>query len=191
MSDADSTDALRCRCSTNNVGENLNINGYNECGSICATNLPTDYYTSTSPISMSSVSIQLLFYGRSSSDHCLTPPIIISVRSNLAYIGTQISLLTNETVIAQVNSPYKTLINFTTSLPVGVTKSAIINSSTVAVNRLGRNGTWIYFNDATMDNTVVLKYDCGLSLNPLGTTTPVPNLTTTSSTTYITTYNVF
>ncbi|CAF5100147.1 unnamed protein product, partial [Rotaria sp. Silwood1] len=208
MSDADSTNALRCRCSTNNVGENLNINGYNECGSICATNLPTvlqieDYYTSTSPISMSSVSIQLLFYGRSSPDHCLTPPIIISVRSNLAYIGTQISLLTNETVIAHVNSPDKTLINFTTSLPIGMTKSAIMNSSTgnyitlemdtnvVAVNRLGRNGTWIYFNDATMDNTVVLKYDCGLSLNPLGTTTPVPNLTTTSSTTYITTYNVF
>ncbi|CAF3566701.1 unnamed protein product [Rotaria sp. Silwood1] len=65
------------------------------------------------------------------------------------------------------------------------------DTNVVAVNRLGRNGTWIYFNDATMDNTVVLKYDCGLSLNPLGTTTPVPNLTTTSSTTYITTYNVF
>ncbi|CAF3629011.1 unnamed protein product [Rotaria sp. Silwood1] len=43
MSDADSTNALRCRCSTNNVGENLNINGYNECGSICATNLPTGF----------------------------------------------------------------------------------------------------------------------------------------------------
>ncbi|CAF3699268.1 unnamed protein product [Rotaria sp. Silwood1] len=128
MSDADSTNALRCRCSTNNVGENLNINGYNECGSICATNLPTGFILVVSL----TISIQLLFYGRSSPDHCLTPPIIISVRSNLAYIGTQISLLTNETVIAHVNSPDKTLINFTTSLPIGMTKSAIMNSSTVA-----------------------------------------------------------
>jgi hypothetical protein len=30
----------------------------------------------------------------------------------------------------------------------------------VAVNLPNRNGTWIYFNDATL-NTVVLQYGCG------------------------------
>ena len=33
----------------------------------------------------------------------------------------------------------------------------------VGVNRPGRNGTYVYFNDATMNNTAVLQYDCGWS----------------------------
>jgi hypothetical protein len=35
----------------------------------------------------------------------------------------------------------------------------------MAVNRPGRNGTYIYFNDATLNGTVVLSYDCGWSTN--------------------------
>jgi hypothetical protein len=35
----------------------------------------------------------------------------------------------------------------------------------VAVNRPGHNGTYIYFNDATLNGTVVLQYDCGWSPN--------------------------
>ncbi len=34
----------------------------------------------------------------------------------------------------------------------------------VAVNLPNRNGTWIYFNDATL-NTVVLQYGCGWDPN--------------------------
>jgi hypothetical protein len=35
----------------------------------------------------------------------------------------------------------------------------------VAVNRPGHNGTYISFNDATLNGTVVLSYDCGWSPN--------------------------
>jgi hypothetical protein len=35
----------------------------------------------------------------------------------------------------------------------------------MAVNRPGHNGTYIYFNDATLNGTVVLSYDCGWSPN--------------------------
>lgn len=38
--------------------------------------------------------------------------------------------LTNETVIAQVGCAGKTIVEFTTSSPIGLTKSAIINPST-------------------------------------------------------------
>jgi hypothetical protein len=33
------------------------------------------------------------------------------------------------------------------------------------VNRPGHNGTYVYFNDATLNGTVVLLYDCGWSPN--------------------------
>ncbi len=35
----------------------------------------------------------------------------------------------------------------------------------MAVNRPGHNGTYIYFNDATLNGAVVLSYDCGWSPN--------------------------
>ena len=35
----------------------------------------------------------------------------------------------------------------------------------IKVNRPGRNGTYIYFRDATLNNSVALKFDCGWSPN--------------------------
>ncbi|CAF4660911.1 unnamed protein product, partial [Rotaria sp. Silwood2] len=158
MSDADSTDTLRCRWSTSNTVGYTNPNGYNECGSVCSPSLPNgfqlfsdnctlvfklnetdyyavalqieDYYTSTSPTPMSSVPIQFLFYGTTAPAGCSTPPSIIGVRPNLACIGTPISALTNETVIAQVNCANKTIIDFTTSSPIGMKKTAITKIGT-------------------------------------------------------------
>ncbi len=111
MADADSTDTLRCRWSTDNTP--TNFNNYDECGSVCAPSLPSstlfydnctlvftinttdyyavalqieDFYTSTSPTPMSSVPIQFLFYGVVPPTGCSTAPSIIGVRPNLGLI---------------------------------------------------------------------------------------------------------
>ncbi len=109
MSDADSTDTLKCRWSTSNSP--VNFNTYDECGSVCSPSLPTfslypnnctlvytitslggyyavavqieDFFTSTSTTPMSSVPIQFLFYGTSAPGGCSTAPSIIGVRPNL------------------------------------------------------------------------------------------------------------
>jgi hypothetical protein len=108
MADADTTDTLRCRWSTDN--SLVNTNNYDECGSVCAPTLPSytlfpdnctlvftinttnyyavalqieDFYTSTSPTPMSSVPIQFLFYGIDAPIGCSTAPSIIGVRPNL------------------------------------------------------------------------------------------------------------
>jgi hypothetical protein len=108
MADADTTDTLRCRWSTND--SLVNTNNYDECGSVCAPTLPSytlfpdnctlvftinttnyyavalqieDFYTSTSPTPMSSVPIQFLFYGIDAPSGCSTAPTIIGVRPNL------------------------------------------------------------------------------------------------------------
>ena len=108
MSDADSTDTLRCRWSTGTAASNTN--NYDECGSVCSPTLPTfslnqnnctltyslnktdyfavalqieDYYTSSSTTPMSSVPIQFLFYGITPPTGCSTAPSIIGVRPNL------------------------------------------------------------------------------------------------------------
>ena len=109
MSDADNTDTLRCRWSTNNIPPNWN--NYDECNSVCAPSLPLgytliaenctivftlnaanffavalqieDFYTPTSPTPMSSVPIQFLFYGYYPPSGCSTAPTIIGVRPNL------------------------------------------------------------------------------------------------------------
>ncbi len=116
MSDADTTDTLRCRWSTNNSP--VNYNTYDECGSVCSPTLPTftlypdnctlvftinvtagyyavalqieDFFTSTSPTPMSSVPIQFLFYGITAPGGCSTAPSIIGVRPNLGLILYQI-----------------------------------------------------------------------------------------------------
>jgi hypothetical protein len=117
MSDADTTDTLRCRWATDNSPANF-IN-YDECGSVCAPSLPTgyvlypdnctlvftltvagptaglyavalqieDYFTSTSPTPMSSVPVQFLFEGIVPPSGCSTPPTIIGVRPNLGLIA--------------------------------------------------------------------------------------------------------
>jgi hypothetical protein len=111
MSDADSTDTLRCRWSTDNSP--TNTNNWDECGSVCSPTLPSfslygnnctlvytittlnyyavalqieDFYTSSSSTPMSSVPIQFLFYGITAPSNCSTPPSIIGVRPNLGLI---------------------------------------------------------------------------------------------------------
>ena len=111
MADAESTDILRCRWSTNiTIG---NTNNFDECGSACSPTLPSftlfpdnctlvftitntsyyavalqveDFYTSASPTPMSSVPIQFLFYGTIPPGGCSTHPTIIGVRPNLGLI---------------------------------------------------------------------------------------------------------
>ena len=112
MSDADSTDTLRCRWSTSNT-PTANANTYNECGSVCSPSLPTfslipsnctlvytitalnyyavalqieDFYTSSSTTALSSVPIQFLFYGVNAPGGCSIAPSIIGVRPNLGEI---------------------------------------------------------------------------------------------------------
>ena len=112
MSDADSTDTLRCRWATNNSP--ANYNNWDECGSVCSPTLPSfslipdnctivytistassyyavalqieDFYTSTSATPMSSVPIQFLFYGITAPSGCSSPPVITGVRPNLGLI---------------------------------------------------------------------------------------------------------
>jgi hypothetical protein len=112
MSDADTTDTLKCRWSTSNTP--VNYNTYDECGSVCSPTLPSfslypdnctlvftinvtggyyavalqieDFFTSTSPTPMSSVPIQFLFYGITAPGGCSTAPTIIGVRPNLGLI---------------------------------------------------------------------------------------------------------
>ena len=107
MIDADSTDTLRCRWSTDNSPANANT--YDECGSICSPTLPTfilypdtctlvyyitapnyyavalqieDFYNSSSTTPMSSIPIQFLFFGVNVPTGCSTPPSIIGARPN-------------------------------------------------------------------------------------------------------------
>ena len=40
-----------------------------------------------------------------------------------------------------------------------------LGANGVGVNRPGRNGTFVHFNDATLNGTRVLSYDCGWSPN--------------------------
>ena len=121
MADADSTDTLKCRWSTDPY-YTANSNNYDECGSVCAPSLPTgyvlmsnnctlkftlttanyyavalqieDFYTSSATTPMSSVPIQFLFYGRPNpGGSCSSPPSIIGVRPNLACLGVPIGRL--------------------------------------------------------------------------------------------------
>lgn len=111
MSDADTTDTLRCRWATNNSPVNSNNN--DEFATVCAPNLPLytlfpnnctlvfiitaanyyavaiqieDYYTLSSPTPMSSVPVQFLFYGYTAPTGCSIAPSIIGVRPNLGLI---------------------------------------------------------------------------------------------------------
>jgi hypothetical protein len=111
MSDADTTDTLRCRWATDNSP--ANTNNWDECNSVCAPSLPSytlfpnnctivftlttldyyavalqieDYYTSSSSTPLSSVPIQFLFYGIAAPSGCSTAPSIIGVRPNLGLI---------------------------------------------------------------------------------------------------------
>ncbi|UJR14633.1 hypothetical protein I4U23_001627 [Adineta vaga] len=152
MSDFDGTDVLRCRWSTTTG----NINNYNECGGICSgvpgavliqTNCTIvftltaaswyagvalqieDYFNTAATVPMSSVPLQFLFYGYPAPTGCTTSPVIIGNRPNRACIGTPIGSNVTEYVIVQTFCPGQTIVNFVSSAPVGMTKSAILNPS--------------------------------------------------------------
>ena len=111
MADADPSDILRCRWSTNNTP--VNFNNYDECASVCSPSLPVfqlipdnctlvytitaldyyavalqieDYYDSSSATPMSSVPLQFLFYGVNAPGGCSIAPTIIGVRPNLGLL---------------------------------------------------------------------------------------------------------
>ncbi|CAF4236415.1 unnamed protein product, partial [Rotaria sordida] len=154
ISDFDGGDILKCRWSTSSTS---NSNSYNECGGVCSgvpgavlySNNCTlvftltqaavyaavalqieDYYNNASTTPMSSVPLQFLFYGYAVPSGCSTPPSIIGNRPNRACIGTPIGSTVSEYVIAQIGCSGKTIIDFTSSSPVGMTKSTIQNPST-------------------------------------------------------------
>ncbi|CAF0857108.1 unnamed protein product [Adineta ricciae] len=151
MSDFDS-DVLKCRWSA----AFSNVNGYDECADVClgvsgaqlleenctlVFTLTTaaiysavalqieDFYNSAATTPMSSVPLQFLFYGYGNPGGCSTPPAIIGNRPNRACIGTPIGSNVTEYVIVQVYCAGKTIIDFITSTPVGMTKSTILNPS--------------------------------------------------------------
>ncbi|UJR17320.1 hypothetical protein I4U23_004215 [Adineta vaga] len=256
MVDFDRTDILKCRWST----ASGNINSYNECGGVCngvpgallISNNCTlqftltianmfvavaiqieDYYNNAATTPMSSVPLQFLFYGYPIPSGCTTPPAIIGVRPNRACVGTPIGATVTEIVVVQTFCSATSIVEFITTSPVGMTKSAISNpnpgiyqitlswvpsasqygtqglcaaavdnssiqsnqwciaylvgftapqfiQSSAApvgnvyanqsvfliqadkpVGRPSRNGTYIYFYDATTGGSLVQRFDCG------------------------------
>ncbi|CAF0809855.1 unnamed protein product [Adineta steineri] len=153
MSDFDGTDTLRCRWSTSSG----NINNFDECGGICngvpgasliAENCTIvftltlagwyavaalqieDFFSTTSTTPMSSVPIQFLFYGYAApTASCTTPPAIIGNLPNRACIGTPIGSNVTQYIIIQVYCPGHAIVDLVSSVPTGMTKSLIINSS--------------------------------------------------------------
>ncbi|UJR08422.1 hypothetical protein I4U23_012692 [Adineta vaga] len=153
MSDFDSDDILKCRWSS---GGTSTINGFDECFDVClglssaslinenctlvftltvasfysAVALQIeDFYNSAATVPMSSVPLQFLFYGYANPGGCSTPSAIIGNRPNRACIGTPIGSNVTEYVIVQVYCPGKAIVDFVSSSPVGMTKSAILNPS--------------------------------------------------------------
>ncbi|UJR17455.1 hypothetical protein I4U23_004350 [Adineta vaga] len=187
---------------------------------------------------MSSVPLQFLFYGYPNPGGCTVSPEIIGERPNRACIGVMPNDNITERVIVQVNCPGKSIVDFISTVPRGVTKSGILNPSVGVyevilswiprsdqygpqgvcmaaidntkiqsnqwcitflvgfrspdvikpqlvqgsaspigtifqnhtlfsiqtskfVNRPTRNGTTIYFRDATAGGIIVSKFDCG------------------------------
>ncbi|UJR11342.1 hypothetical protein I4U23_015523 [Adineta vaga] len=157
MSDFDGTDKLRCRWSN---GSAANINGFDECGGLCngvsGANLTQatctitftltnsnmyvgvalqieDFYNDAAVVAntpMSSVPIQFLFYGYNAPIGCSTPPVIIGNRRNKARVAVMSGVNITETVVAKVMCSGKTIVNFISSLPIGMIKSNIQNRST-------------------------------------------------------------
>ncbi|CAF0825479.1 unnamed protein product [Adineta ricciae] len=157
MADFDPTDILRCRWSTN-ISAN-NTCQYNECGGICSgvpgavllqnncTIVFTlthaklyagvalqieDFFNNATLVAntpMSSVPLQFLFYGYSVTGNCTKPPQIIGNRPNRACIGTSNSTFVTESIIVETYCPGQYVTDFVSSSPIGMKKSAIINSS--------------------------------------------------------------
>ncbi|CAF3865202.1 unnamed protein product [Adineta steineri] len=153
MSDFDGTDILRCRFAT----ASSNFNGANECDGVCnaipgasliqdnctlvftltypgvyaaAALQIEDYFSSSSTTPMSSVPLQFLFYGYAApTGSCTTPPAIIGNLPNRACIGTPVGSNVTQYIIVQVYCPGHAITDLVSSVPSGMKKSAIINSS--------------------------------------------------------------
>ena len=148
MADFDD-DVLKCRWS---IGTISNINSFDECGNVCqgvlSANLTSDncilvfslstsgiyyavalqiedFYDSSSPIPMSSVPLQFLFYGYTAPSGCKTPPAIIMV-IDLTEVRKSFSNGLNS---SEIGCPSKIIKDFVTSTPVKMIKSAITNPS--------------------------------------------------------------
>ncbi|UJR17041.1 hypothetical protein I4U23_003939 [Adineta vaga] len=152
MVDPDASDILRCRWAS--VAGN--VNSYNECGGVCSgipgatliTNNCTliftltrpsiyaavalqieDYYNETSSIPMSSVPVQFLFYGYTPISTCITPPNLISNRPDPECVDTSVGSTVTERFTVHVLCANKVIVDFVTSSPLGMTKSAIRSPS--------------------------------------------------------------
>ncbi|UJR19911.1 hypothetical protein I4U23_023043 [Adineta vaga] len=156
MSDFDGTDLLRCRWSTKSTPT---INQYDECGDMCngvagANLIPgnctivfqlstanwyagvaiqiEDFFNNAALLAntpMSSVPFQFLFYGYAAPTGCSTPPAIIGDRPNRACIGVMPYDNITEYVTIEVYCPGKSIVEYVSSVPVGMRKSAILNPS--------------------------------------------------------------
>ncbi|CAF1380296.1 unnamed protein product [Adineta steineri] len=270
MSDNDGTDTLRCRWGTTSG----NINNVNECNNVCngvpnatliADNCTIvftltmagwyaaaalqieDFFSTTSTTPMSSVPIQFLFYGYAApTASCTIRPNITGILPNRACIGVNITSNVTTSIMVEVYCPGHAIVDLVSSVPTGMTKSAIIPLSptlyeiilswvpiepqygpqpvcaaaidniqlqsdqwcitylvgfqspqivrptfvqgsasplgtvfqnqslfsiqtTKPVNRPTLNGTFIYFTDATANNTLVQKFDSGWDPNVIYT----------------------
>ncbi|UJR17501.1 hypothetical protein I4U23_004396 [Adineta vaga] len=244
MSDFDGTDTLKCRWSN---GSTNTINGFDECGGVCngvlISNLIEenctivftltvsgqysavalqieDYYNDSQIVPMSSVPLQLLFYGYTKPSGCSTPPEIIGARPNRVHCsGSTITDFVSSSPVGMIKSPilnpspniYHLVVSWIpTSDQYGpqpfcvgavdsnslqsiqwcitylvgfespqVIKPQVVQGSaspvctifknhtvfsiqtTRSVNRPTRNGTFIYFWNASAGGTLVRKFDCG------------------------------
>ncbi|CAF0882617.1 unnamed protein product [Adineta ricciae] len=157
MSDFDGTDLLKCRWSTSATST---INQYDECANVCngipganligvnctiVFTLTTAYYYAAAALQiedffnaaalsantpMSSVPLQFLFYGYPAPTGCGTPPAIIGQRPNRACIGVMPGDNVTEIVITQVYCPGTSIVDTVSSVPIGMSKSSILNPST-------------------------------------------------------------
>ncbi|CAF1525491.1 unnamed protein product [Adineta ricciae] len=159
MSDFDGTDILKCRWSTSSGNVNSADECMGICngvpGGVTATltgtnctmsfTLTTDYWyygvalqiedfydnaalLTNSP--MSSVPIQFLFYGYPNPGGCSTPPAIVGDRPNRACIGVMPGDNVTLRVVVEVYCTGKSIVDFISTVPRGVTKSGISNPTT-------------------------------------------------------------
>ncbi|UJR12203.1 hypothetical protein I4U23_016380 [Adineta vaga] len=190
MSDFDGTDILKCRWATssgnvNGVDECSGIcnglpGGVNAAltGINCTMSFTLltdnwyygvalqieDFYDNAAFLAntpMSSVPLQFLFYGYGNTSGCNTPPAIVGERPNRACIGVMPNDNITLLVIVEVYCPGKSIVDFISTVPRGVTKSSILNPS---VGRYDLVLSWIPRTDqygpqgicmAAIDNTKI------------------------------------
>ncbi|CAF0820431.1 unnamed protein product [Adineta ricciae] len=150
MTDNDGSDVLKCRWAS----RRNNMNSYDECGGVCfgvpgailiednCTIIFTltkiriyvavalqieDYYDKTSMTPMSSTPVQFLFYSYQPSSVCTTPPKVYSGRSNYDCVSASVGSMVTKDILVNIGCVNKTIIDFITSIPTGMTKGPIRN----------------------------------------------------------------